>query len=67
MASKTFDNKPIRAEYNAERREWLFSAVDACGILSKSKNSRRYWSDLKRQLVNEASELYEKIVQAVLD
>ncbi|MDR0751237.1 MAG: HipA domain-containing protein [Christensenellaceae bacterium] len=61
--TKLFNGKPIRAEYSAERREWLFSVVDACGILSESDNPRRYWSDLKRHVANEANELYAKIVQ----
>ena len=47
--------------------EWWFSVVDACEVLSGSSIPRRYWSDLKRKLVEEGySELYEKIVQLKL-
>ena len=48
--------------------EWWFSVIDVIGTLTESSNSRRYWSDLKRQLIeNEGfSELYEKIVQLKL-
>ncbi len=45
--------------------EWWFSVVDVVGAISQSSNPRRYWSDLKRQMIkNEgADELYENIVQ----
>lgn len=45
--------------------EWWFSIVDVVGALSESANARRYWSDLKRQLIEKEgfSELYDKIVQ----
>lgn len=48
--------------------EWWFSIIDVVSILSGSKNSRRYWSDLKRQLVENEDffQLYEKIVQLKL-
>ena len=47
------------------QNEWDFSVIDIVAALSGSANSRRYWSDLKRQLVEKEgfSELYEKIVQ----
>ena len=37
--------------------------VDVCQVLSGTENPRRYWSDLKRKLQKEGSEVYEKIVQ----
>jgi len=47
--------------------EWWFSVIDVCEVLSGSSIPRRYWSDLKRKLVEEGySELYEKIVQLKL-
>jgi len=62
-----FRNKNIRRILH--QNEWWFSVVDVVGVLSESSNPRRYWSDLKRQLVeNEGfSELYEKIVQLKLE
>ncbi len=50
------------------QNEWWFSVVDVVSVLSESSNSRRYWSDLKRQLIEKDgfSELYEKIVQLKL-
>ncbi len=40
-----------------------FSVVDVIGVLTDSKEPRRYWSDLKIKLKSEGNELYEKIVQ----
>jgi len=37
--------------------------VDVIGVLTDSKEPRRYWSDLKIKLKSEGNELYEKIVQ----
>jgi hypothetical protein len=60
---KIFEDGNIRAQWNAEKEEWYFSAVDVCGVLSGSAIPRNYWSDLKRKLISEGSELHEKIVQ----
>jgi len=58
-----FEDKKIRTAWNEETEEWYFSVVDVCEVLSGTENPRRYWSDLKRKLATEGSELYEKIVQ----
>lgn len=49
--------------------EWYFSVVDVIQALTESANPRRYWSDLKRQLLEKEgfTELYEKIVQLKLE
>ena len=58
-----FENKRIRTAWDEEKKEWLFSVVDVVEILAGTDNPRRYWSDLKRKLKAEGSQLYEKIVQ----
>ena len=58
-----FENTKIRTVWNEEMEEYYFSVVDVCEVLSGTDNPRRYWSDLKRKLAAEGSELYEKIVQ----
>ncbi|MEG1669100.1 BRO-N domain-containing protein, partial [Chryseobacterium sp.] len=63
---KIFEDKKIRTQWNAEEEEWYFSVVDVCGVLSGSGIPRNYWSDLKRKLKVEGSELHEKIVQLKL-
>ncbi len=61
-----FEDKQVRTVWDAENEEFYFSVVDVVGILTDSKEPRRYWSDLKRKLTTEGSELYEKIVQLKL-
>jgi len=57
-----FEDKKIRRVFHNE--EWYYSVIDIVGAIAKSKNHRRYWSDLKRKLKNEGFiEVYEKIVQ----
>jgi hypothetical protein len=58
-----FQKKPVRSVWDEEKQEWYFSVVDVIEVLTDTDNSRRYWSDLKRKLKSEGSELYEKIVQ----
>jgi hypothetical protein len=58
-----FEDKSIRTAWDEANEEWYFSVVDVVGALTNSENPRRYWSDLKRKLKLEGSELYEKIVQ----
>ncbi len=62
-AIKLFENQKIRALWNEDEEDWYFSVIDIVGVLSESKNPRRYWSDLKRKLKSEGSQMYEKIVQ----
>ena len=58
-----FQDKKIRTVWNEDEQEWYFSIVDVIDVLTESGNPRRYWSDLKRKLKSEGSQLYEKIVQ----
>ncbi|EKD51602.1 MAG: hypothetical protein ACD_62C00222G0009 [uncultured bacterium] len=61
-----FRERKIRRVWREEA--WWFSVVDVVGALTDSSNARRYWSDLKRQLIEKEgfNELYEKIVQLKL-
>lgn len=61
--SNLFEGKEIRSVWDAEKEEYFFSVVDVIGALTESKIPRNYWSDLKRKLIDEGSELHEKIVQ----
>lgn len=60
---KMFEDSRIRALWNEDEEEWYLSVVDVVSVLTGSSNPRRYWSDLKRKLEDEGSQLYEKIVQ----
>ena len=57
---KIFEDKKIRAEWNADEEDWYFSVVDIIGILAESKDyqtARNYWKVLKNRLNKEGSEL----------
>ena len=63
-----FDGQAIRRVYDETTETWWFSVIDVVQVLTESNNARRYWSDLKRKLAQEAGseQLYEKIVQLKL-
>ena len=58
-----FQKSNIRRHWDASDEQWYFSVVDVVAALTGSKLPKRYWSDLKRKLTAEGSQLYEKIVQ----
>jgi len=58
-----FENNEIRSVWNSEIEDYYFSVVDVVGALTNSNIPKRYWSDLKKKLIQEGSQLYEKIVQ----
>lgn len=58
-----FEGKEIRSIWNSEKEDYFFSVVDVISALTDSKIPKRYWSDLKRKLTVEGSQLYENIVQ----
>jgi len=63
-----FDGQSIRRVYDEATETWWFSVTDVVQVLTDSNNARRYWSDLKRKLAQEAGseQPYEKIVQLKL-
>ena len=62
-AIKIFEEKKVRTVWDSDKEEWFFSIVDVIEVLTDSDNPRRYWSDLKRKLTKEGSQLYAEIVQ----
>ena len=61
--TKIFEGKEIRSVWNKEIEDYYFSVVDVISALTNANIPRNYWSDLKRKLKEEGSELHEKIVQ----
>ena len=61
MSSKVFDIENFNILSDEEN--YYFSVVDVISVLTEAKTPRNYWSDLKRKLKIEGSELHEKIVQ----
>ena len=62
-AIKLFEDKKVRSHYDAEKEIWYFSVIDVIAILTGSSVPKRYWSDLKKKLTKEGSEVYDKIVR----
>ena len=60
---KLFEDKRIRTHYAEENEMWYFAVIDVIEVLTGSSIPKRYWSDLKKKLTKEGSQLYEKIVQ----
>ena len=61
-----FENNEIRSIWDSEKEEYYFSVVDVISALTNSNIPKRYWSDLKKKLSEEGSELYENIVRLKL-
>ena len=63
-----FDGQPIRRVFDEATETWWFSVIDVVQVLTESKSPKRYWSDLKRKLLQEAGsdQPYEEIVQLKL-
>lgn len=61
-----FQESTIRRTWHGD--QWWFSVIDVVGVLSESAIPKRYWSDLKRKLTQEAGsgQPYEKIVRLKL-
>lgn len=60
---KLFENKKVRTFWDETEEKWYFSVVDVIEILTGSSIPKRYWSDLKKKMSVEGSEVYEKIVR----
>ncbi|MDR1510061.1 MAG: hypothetical protein LBS53_10515 [Synergistaceae bacterium] len=56
---KLFEDRRVRAEWDAEKEEWYFSVVDVIGVLTDNdyQTGRKYWNKLKQRLSEEGSEL----------
>jgi hypothetical protein len=62
-AIQLFENKKVRTVWDSEQEKWFVSIIDVIEILTESDRSRKYWSDLKKKLQKEGSQLSEKIGQ----
>ncbi len=61
-----FRGKQIRKTIN--NNEWWFSVIDVIEILTGSDRARKYWSDLKKKLIDEGYfEVSEKIGQLKME
>ena len=60
---KLFEDKKMRSHWDEKEEQWYFSVVDVIEVLTGSSIPKRYWTDLKKKLTKEGSQLYDNIVQ----
>ena len=60
---KLFQTQQVRTHWDEIEEKWYFSIVDVIAILADNSRPRKYWSDLKKKLKDEGSELSENIGQ----
>ncbi|MCX6223125.1 MAG: BRO family protein [Bacteroidia bacterium] len=60
---KLFEQKQIRSSWDEEQEKWYFSIVDVIEALTASPRPRKYWNALKTKLIDEGSELSQKLGQ----
>lgn len=65
-AIQLFEQKQVRSYWDSDVEKWYFSIIDVIEVLSGTDRPRKYWSDLKKKLQKEGSELSEKIGQLKL-
>ena len=63
IITNLFEGEEIRSLWDSEKQDYFFSVIDVVKVLTNSNVPKRYWTDLKRQLNSEGSQLYENIVQ----
>lgn len=56
LVNKLFDNETIRTVWDNEQEKYFISVVDIVGVISESKDGRKYWNKLKQRLKEEGSE-----------
>lgn len=52
-----FQNSQIRTKWDSEIEDYYFSVIDVVGVITGSKNPRKYWSVLKSRLNDEGFEV----------
>lgn len=66
LINRLFNNEMIRTIWNKEEEKYYISIIDIVGAISKSNRPRKYWSDLKNNLIKDGFEVSEKIGQLKL-
>lgn len=56
LINKIFNNETIRTIWDKEQEKYFISVVDIVGVISESKDGRKYWNKLKQRLKEEGNE-----------
>ena len=57
LINKIFNNETIRTVWDNDLEKYYISVVDIVGVISESKDGRKYWNKLKQRLKEEGNEL----------
>ena len=57
ISVRFFGDSEVRAVWDEEKSKWWFSVVDIIGVLTDSKNPRKYWSVLKTRIKHKYPQL----------
>ena len=66
LINKIFKNETIRTVWDKDAEKYYISVIDIIVVLTGSERPRKYWNDLKNKLLQEGSEVSEKIGQLKL-
>ena len=55
LINKIFNNKTLRMTWYKEDEKYYISVVDIVGVLSESKDGRKYLNKLKQRLKDEGN------------
>ena len=66
LINKIFNNETIRTVWDKDSEKYYISVVDIITVLTQSTRPRKYWSDLKKKLIEEGNEVSGKIGQLKL-
>jgi hypothetical protein len=58
-----FHDQQVRRHWDADKELWYFSTIDVIEILTESPRPRKYWNALKTKLIDEGSEVSQKLGQ----
>ena len=56
LINKLFNNETIRTAWDKEQEKYYISVVDMVGVLTESRDGRKYWNKLKQRLREEGNE-----------
>ena len=56
LINKIFNNETIRTVWDKDDEKYYISVVDIVGVISESKDGRKYWNKLKQRLREEGNE-----------
>ncbi len=56
IINKIFNNETIRTIWDKEEEKYFISVVDVVGVITESKDKRKYWNKLKERLKHEGNQ-----------